>query len=191
MILAASLTPYSLAGNTTNHDIPAKLAAISRSRRDIPIFASTRSVNSHSDQSLDAKTPTFYSRGPDASPVIRNTPFRHAPGGTRIPNLLIRSQMLYPIELQARKESIVQKQRRTCPTAETRPPSADKTSRTSPQRQANTRRTRPRSRQSTFASKFASRASRQRPSCSCRKIVSVYPILCTGSPPGGVTVKSM
>jgi hypothetical protein len=30
----------------------------------------------------------------------------HAPGGTRIPNLLIRSQMLYPIELQARKESI-------------------------------------------------------------------------------------
>jgi hypothetical protein len=29
-----------------------------------------------------------------------------APGGTRIPNLLIRSQMLYPIELQARKESI-------------------------------------------------------------------------------------
>jgi hypothetical protein len=28
----------------------------------------------------------------------------HAPGGTRIPNLLIRSQMLYPIELRARNE---------------------------------------------------------------------------------------
>jgi hypothetical protein len=32
----------------------------------------------------------------------------HAPGGTRIPNLLIRSQMLYPIELQARKESLLE-----------------------------------------------------------------------------------
>ena len=29
---------------------------------------------------------------------------RSAPGGTRTPNLLIRSQMLYPIELQARCE---------------------------------------------------------------------------------------
>ena len=29
----------------------------------------------------------------------------HAPGGTRIPNLLIRSQMLYPIELRARNKT--------------------------------------------------------------------------------------
>src|SRR5438067_4400743 len=29
----------------------------------------------------------------------------HAPGGTRIPNLLIRSQMLYPIELRARSKT--------------------------------------------------------------------------------------
>ena len=31
-------------------------------------------------------------------------PTAHAPGGTRIPNLLIRSQMLYPIELRARND---------------------------------------------------------------------------------------
>jgi hypothetical protein len=32
------------------------------------------------------------------------TNFVDAPGGTRIPNLLIRSQMLYPIELRALTE---------------------------------------------------------------------------------------
>ena len=32
--------------------------------------------------------------------------FADAPGGTRIPNLLIRSQMLYPIELRARTERL-------------------------------------------------------------------------------------
>ena len=31
--------------------------------------------------------------------------FRYAPGGTRTPNLLIRSQMLYPIELRAHKKT--------------------------------------------------------------------------------------
>src|SRR5450432_3012132 len=37
-----------------------------------------------------------------------------APGGTRIPNLLIRSQMLYPIELQAPEKICFSSQRRTC-----------------------------------------------------------------------------
>src|SRR3954463_5491162 len=35
----------------------------------------------------------------------RQTSTAHAPGGTRIPNLLIRSQMLYPIELRARSNT--------------------------------------------------------------------------------------
>jgi hypothetical protein len=38
---------------------------------------------------------------------MRHNPLRpNAPGGTRTPNLLIRSQMLYPIELRAPKLNI-------------------------------------------------------------------------------------
>ena len=33
--------------------------------------------------------------------MVSRSMFSHAPGGTRTPNLLIRSQMLYPIELRA------------------------------------------------------------------------------------------
>ena len=47
-----------------------------------------------------------------------------APGGTRIPNLLIRSQMLYPIELRARKynDGCIQTRGQSNADADNRPP---------------------------------------------------------------------
>ena len=52
---------------------------------------------------------------PQISRYSRAAPRDHgAPGGTRIPNLLIRSQMLYPIELQAPEKICFSSQRRIC-----------------------------------------------------------------------------
>jgi hypothetical protein len=43
----------------------------------------------------------------------------NAPGGTRIPNLLIRSQMLYPIELRARSKTTADNDRHSRPKTDT------------------------------------------------------------------------
>ncbi len=59
-----------------------------------------------------------------------------APGGTRIPNLLIRSQMLYPIELQAPEQAVFNHNGGHVSVAETLPPSSRKTSPAPVHRQA-------------------------------------------------------
>src|ERR1043165_1023587 len=48
---------------------------------------------------LEILTATFLC-GVNWQLAIGNWKFKHVPGGIRTPNLLIRSQMLYPVELQ-------------------------------------------------------------------------------------------
>jgi hypothetical protein len=62
----------------------------------------------NSEGNRPTNRPTLsYAKNSARSKPYRVNELLHAPGGTRIPNLLIRSQMLYPIELRAQTNSII------------------------------------------------------------------------------------